>query len=154
MHPAVARVHDALSRAGLVIEVVELAESTRTAPEAARAVGADVAQIVKSLVFVAADDPLLILVSGRHRVDLDLVGATLGRPIRPARAEEVRQATGFAIGGVAPVGLIQPVPTYYDPALLAFDRVWAAAGTPRTVFPIAPRDLVRLTGAIELTVAQ
>ena len=153
MHPAVERVQEALRRAGLDIEIVELNESTRTAQEAAQAVRAEVAQIVKSLVFMAEADPVLILVSGANRVDADLVAKTLGRPIRQARAEEVRQATGFAIGGVAPVGLTRELPVYFDSTLLTFDRVWAAAGTPRSVFPIAPGELLRVTGALPISVA-
>lgn len=152
MQPSVERVRAALRAAGLDAEVTELNESTRTAAEAARAVGSEVAQIVKSLVFLAGDEPIMILVSGANRVDVDLVGRTLGRPVRQARAERVRAATGFAIGGVAPVGLATALPIYVDPALLAFDRVWAAAGTPRTVFPIAPAELVRITGARPLQV--
>ena len=153
MHPAVERVQEALRRAGLDVEIVELNESTRTAQEAAHAVQAEVAQIVKSLVFMAEADPVLILVSGANRVDADLVANTLGRPIRQARAEEVRQATGFAIGGVAPVGLTRELPVYFDSTLLTFDRVWAAAGTPRSVFPIAPGELLRVTGALPISVA-
>ena len=153
MHPAVERVQEALRRAGLDVEIVELNESTRTAQEAAHAVRGEVAQIVKSLVFMAEADPVLILVSGANRVDADLVANTLGRPIRQARAEEVRQATGFAIGGVAPVGLTRELPVYFDSTLLTFDRVWAAAGTPRSVFPIAPGELLRVTGALPISVA-
>ena len=153
MHPAVERVQEALRRAGLDVEIVELNESTRTAQEAAHAVRAEVAQIVKSLVFMAEADPVLILVSGANRVDADLVAKTLGRPIRQARAEEVRQATGFAIGGVAPVGLTRELPVYFDSTLLTFARVWAAAGTPRSVFPIAPGELLRVTGALPISVA-
>ena len=152
MHPAVERVQAALRRAGLEIEVTELAESTRTAQEAAQAVGAEVAQIVKSLVFQAETEPVLILVSGANRVDPELVGKTLGRPLRQARADEVRRATGFAIGGVAPVGLTQDLPVYFDASLLSFDRVWAAAGTPRAVFPIEPGELLRVTGAVPISV--
>jgi prolyl-tRNA editing enzyme YbaK/EbsC (Cys-tRNA(Pro) deacylase) len=152
MHPAVERVQAALRRAGLEIEVTELAESTRTAQEAAQAVGAEVAQIVKSLVFQAETEPVLILVSGANRVDPELVGKTLGRPLRQARADEVRRATGFAIGGVAPVGLTQDLPVYFDASLLSFDRVWAAAGTPRSIFPIEPGELLRVTGAVPISV--
>jgi prolyl-tRNA editing enzyme YbaK/EbsC (Cys-tRNA(Pro) deacylase) len=152
MHPAVERVQAALRRAGLEIEVTELAESTRTAQEAAQAVGAEVAQIVKSLVFLAEAEPVLILVSGANRVDPELVGKTLGRPLRQARADEVRRATGFAIGGVAPVGLTQDLPVYFDASLLTFDRIWAAAGTPRAVFPIEPGELLRVTGAVPISV--
>ena len=152
MHPAVERVRAALHRAGLEIEVTELAESTRTAHEAAQAVGAEVAQIVKSLVFLAEAEPVLILVSGANRVDPELVGKTLGRPLRQARADEVRRATGFAIGGVAPVGLTRDLPVYFDASLLSFDRVWAAAGTPRSVFPIKPGELLRVTGAVPIYV--
>ncbi len=152
MHPAVERVQAALRRAGLEIEVTELNESTRTAQEAAQAVGAEVAQIVKSLVFLAEAEPVLILVSGANRVDPELVGKTLGRPLRQARADEVRRATGFAIGGVAPVGLTQDLPVYFDASLLSFDRVWAAAGTPQSVFPIEPGELLRVTGAVPISV--
>ena len=152
MHPAVERVQAALRLAGLEIEVTELNESTRTAQEAAQAVGAEVAQIVKSLVFLAEAEPVLILVSGANRVDPELVGKTLGRPLRQARADEVRRATGFAIGGVAPVGLTQDLLVYFDASLLSFDRVWAAAGTPRSVFPIEPGELLRVTGAVPISV--
>ncbi len=125
---------------------------TRTAQDAAAAIGCEVAQIVKSLVFLAEAEPVLILVSGANRVDPDLVGKTLGRPLRQARADEVRRATGFAIGGVAPVGLTQDLPVYFDASLLSFDRVWAAAGTPRAVFPIEPGELLRVTGAVPISV--
>ncbi len=146
MHPAVERVQAALRRAGLEIEVTELAESTRTAHEAAQAVGAEVAQIVKSLVFLADGDPILALVSGSNRLDTDRLGAALGRSISRADAATVRAATGFAIGGVAPVGYPAPVETLVDRDLLQYDTVWAAAGTPNHVFPIAPDDLVRVSG--------
>ena len=122
-------------------------QGTRTAAEAAAAVGCEVAQIVKSLVFRrAGGDALLVLVSGRNRVDERKVEALVGEAVGKADAAFVRSATGFAIGGVPPAGHPSPLETLVDEALLEHDEVWAAAGTPRTVFPIAPRDLVGLTG--------
>ena len=122
-------------------------EGTRTAPEAAAAVGCDVAQIVKSLVFRrAGGDALLVLVSGRNRADEAKVEALIGEAVGKADASFVRAATGFAIGGVPPAGHPEPIETLVDEDLLAHDEVWAAAGTPRTVFPIAPGELLELTG--------
>lgn len=154
MHPAAERVRQTLKDAGLDVEVQELADSTRTAVDAARAVRAEVGQIVKSLVFVAGDDPILLLVSGSNRVDDAFVAEQLECPIRQARADEVRTATGFAIGGVSPVALAQPLPVYADPHLLTYPVVWAAAGTPRSVFAIAPADLLKVTRATPLPVTR
>jgi prolyl-tRNA editing enzyme YbaK/EbsC (Cys-tRNA(Pro) deacylase) len=147
MKLAVARVVEALRAAGVDASVTEFAESTRTAAEAAAAVGATVGQIVKSLVFLAGDQPVLVLVSGANRVDTDKLGAVAGAPIRRAEADSVRTATGFAIGGVPPIGHSTALPAFLDGDLLRYERVWAAAGTPYAVFPIEPAELLRITGA-------
>src|SRR5215213_9983268 len=143
---SVQRVMDALQAAGLEAEIHELSASTRTAEEAAAAVGTTVPKIVKSLVFLADDAPILALVSGSNRLDTDRLGSALGRKIARADATTVRAATGFAIGGVPPLGHATPLDVLIDRDLLQFDVVWAAAGTPHAVFPIAPADLVRATG--------
>lgn len=146
MKPASQRVVDAFAQRGETIRVTEFAESSRTAAEAAAAIGTSVPRIVKSLVFLAGDEPVLVLASGTNRVDTKKVEALVGRPIRRADADRVREATGFAIGGVPPLGHATPLDVLIDRDLLQFDVVWAAAGTPHAVFPIAPADLVRATG--------
>jgi prolyl-tRNA editing enzyme YbaK/EbsC (Cys-tRNA(Pro) deacylase) len=152
---SVGRVLAALAAHGLDhLPVREFAERTATAADAAAALGTSVACIVKSLVFVAADRPILVLASGPNRVDLEKVGRMVGQPVARANANQVRQATGFAIGGVAPVGHTRPLPTYVDRDLLRFDEVWAAAGTPNTVFAISPGDLVRITDGRVVDVAE
>ena len=132
---------------GLELEVREFPEGTRTAADAARAVGCAVDQIVKSLVFVADTDPVLVLTAGGNRVDVVKVGRRRDAAVvRKADAEEVRAATGYAIGGTPPFGHARRLPALVDRDLTGFEVVWAAAGTPRHVFPIAPRDLLRATG--------
>ena len=130
-------------------------DSTRTAEEAAAAIGCSVAQIVKSLVFraVELDEPVLVLVSGADRVDEGRLGVTIGEAVERATGRFVRDRTGFAIGGVAPVGFETPVRTLIDEGLLGHEVVWAAAGTPNSVFPISPAELVRATGAEVVSVA-
>jgi prolyl-tRNA editing enzyme YbaK/EbsC (Cys-tRNA(Pro) deacylase) len=140
------RVARALEELGLQVDIVQFPDSTRTAQQAASAVGTTVGQIVKSLVFVADGEPILLLVSGSNRVDPDKVSRVLGKQIERADAETVRLATGFAIGGVPPVGHRRRLLTLIDRDLLDYERVWAAAGTPNAVFAIDPRDLVRATG--------
>jgi prolyl-tRNA editing enzyme YbaK/EbsC (Cys-tRNA(Pro) deacylase) len=142
------RVQEALAAAGFGFEVVQFPESTRTAEEAAAAVGCQVGQIAKSLVFRAADSgrPVLVIASGANRVDEKKVAALLGEPIARADAGFVRARTGFAIGGVPPVAHLEPPLTLIDADLLAHDQIWAAAGTPNAVFRLAPGDLARLTG--------
>jgi Cys-tRNA(Pro) deacylase len=147
MKPAVQRVVDALSAAGVDIEVQEFAESTRTAEAAAQAVGASVGQIVKSLVFLAGSQPILALVSGVNRADIAKLAAAAGAPITRANAEAVRVATGYAIGGVPPIGHATSLPTYFDRDLMRYPVVWAAAGTPNAVFRIAPDELLRVSDA-------
>jgi prolyl-tRNA editing enzyme YbaK/EbsC (Cys-tRNA(Pro) deacylase) len=135
-----------MSAAGVVGRIQEFPSSTRTAQEAADAVGTSVAQIVKSLLFLAGGAPVLALVSGANRLDLERLATLTGAAISKADADAVRQATGYAIGGVPPLGFPAPIPTFIDRDLLQYDVVWAAAGTPRHVFPISPEDLVRITG--------
>jgi prolyl-tRNA editing enzyme YbaK/EbsC (Cys-tRNA(Pro) deacylase) len=140
-------VQAALRAHGLDVEVRQFPDSTRTAAEAAAAIGTTVGQIVKSLVFLAGEQPVLALMSGSNRLALPRLGALLGASIRKADANAVRRATGYAIGGVPPVGFPASIPTYLDRDLLAYDTVWAAAGTPHHVFPIAPGELARITRA-------
>lgn len=147
MHPNVERVIAAARAAGLEIAVERFPAGTRTAEDAARAVGCDVAQIVKSLVFVADERPVLALVSGANRLDPERLAAQLGASAaRRADGDEARQATGFAIGGVPPFGHRTALPVVIDPDLLTHDVIWAAAGLPDAVFAIAPNDLARASG--------
>ncbi|MER6142497.1 YbaK/EbsC family protein [Streptomyces sparsogenes] len=143
----------ALAAAGIAGQVRELAESTRTAAEAASALGCEVGAIANSLVFISDDEPVLVLTSGRHKVDTTALAARWGRgKLRRATPDQVRQATGQAIGGVAPVGHPRALPTVVDEALTDYSQVWAAAGTPRTVFPTTAKELVQLTGGLLLPV--
>jgi prolyl-tRNA editing enzyme YbaK/EbsC (Cys-tRNA(Pro) deacylase) len=131
----------------LELDVREFPEGTRTAGDAARAIGCHVDQIVKSLVFVADTEPVLVLTSGGNRVDVVKVGKERSAvTVRKADAEEVRAATGYAIGGTPPFGHARDLPVLVDRHLTGFEVVWAAAGTPRHVFPITPADLVRASG--------
>ncbi|MDX3310587.1 YbaK/EbsC family protein [Streptomyces sp. NPDC054884] len=142
-----------LAEAGIGGQVRELAESTRTAAEAAEALGCDVGAIANSLVFISDDEPVLVLTSGRHKVDTTALAARWGRgKLRRAAPEQVRQATGQAIGGVAPVGHPQALPTVVDAALSDYPQLWAAAGTPRTVFPTTASELLWITGGLLLPV--
>ena len=146
MSKSTERVQSALHAAGIPSRVLELPQSTRTAVEAAQACGCEVAQIVKSLVFVdGAGEAVLVLTSGSNRVDEKRLG------LQRAGAEFVREKTGYAIGGIPPVGLATPVRTLIDRDLLRFERVWAAAGTPNAVFEMRAAELPRITGG-ELTV--
>lgn len=146
LHPKAALVAQAAQAQGLAIDVVEQPDSTHTAEEAAAAIGVDVAQIVKSLVFTVDGQLVLALVSGPNRLDEKrLAVAADGGVVERAAPTAVRDATGFAIGGIPPFGHSTPRPTFVDRTLLDHDTVWAAAGTPRHVFAITPADLVRLT---------
>ena len=138
MHPTAERFQAKLAELGLDAEVRELADSTRTAQEAADAVGVEVGQIVKSLVFVDREAPLLCLCAGDRRVDVK----KLGTGVRQARGDEVREATGFAIGGVPPVGHERLLRTVVDASLRRFETVWCAGGTPHAVFPVATETLI------------
>lgn len=148
LSPAAQRVQAALAGLGLSLEVVELPASTRTSQEAAAAVGCEVAQIAKSIVFRAAasNRPVLVIASGVNRVSEGSVAAALGEPLAKADADFVRARTGFVIGGVPPVGHLERPVTFVDEDLFAFQTVWAAAGTPHAVFQLKPDDLPRMTG--------
>jgi prolyl-tRNA editing enzyme YbaK/EbsC (Cys-tRNA(Pro) deacylase) len=149
------KVQDALTVLGYSMQVVELPASTRTAVEAAQAVGCDVGQIVKSLIFKGKDSgrPILILVSGSNRVDLEKAAAAIGEALDKADADFVREHTGFAIGGVPPVGHSEALDTFIDVDLLQYAQVWAAAGTPNAVFCLAAADLERVTGGRVVKIA-
>ncbi len=144
---AAARVIEALEQAGVDIEVREFGESTRTAQDAATAIGTTLGRIVKSLVFLSGDQPILALVSGENRVDTHRLGEITGAAIKRATADEARAATGFSIGDVPPVGHSAKLTTYLDQDLLQYVEVWAAAGVTNTVFRITPPDLQRITDA-------
>jgi prolyl-tRNA editing enzyme YbaK/EbsC (Cys-tRNA(Pro) deacylase) len=148
------RVKHAAEKAGLDITVLEMPQSTRTAEEAAAACGCAVGQIVKSLVFKRADNgrPVLLLVSGANRVDLDKVAGVIGSELQRADADYVRAETGFAIGGVAPIGSTTPIATYMDEDLLAHDAIWAAAGKANSLFRTEPAPLARAAGAQVISV--
>ena len=141
------RVQDALAARGFAFEVREFPESTRTSAEAAAAVGCDIGQIAKSLVFraKASDRPVLVMASGANRVDEKAVARHLGEKIGRADADFVRARTGFSIGGVPPVGHSEAIVTLIDRDLLDHAEIWAAAGTPNAVFRLSPDDLIALT---------
>jgi prolyl-tRNA editing enzyme YbaK/EbsC (Cys-tRNA(Pro) deacylase) len=141
------RVQDALDSFEVTLQVVELPASTRSAVEAAQAVGCQVEQIAKSLVFKTktSSRPILVIASGTNRVNEKRVGELLGEPIVKADADFVRQRTGFVIGGVPPVGHLEPLTTFVDEDLLLYETIWAAAGTPNAVFQLTPADLIRIT---------
>lgn len=136
MHPTAARLQDRLAGDGLEIEVVTLTDSARTAAQAAAALGCEVGQIVKSLVFVREGEPLIVLCAGDRRVAADRLG------LAPADADQARAATGFAIGGIPPLGHPTPLPTLIDDSLRRFGTVWAAAGTPHDVFAVETEALI------------
>jgi Cys-tRNA(Pro) deacylase len=141
------RVQEALERLGLDLQVVELPSSTRTAQEAAQAIGCEVAQIAKSLVFKTQDTqrPILVITSGSNRVNEKKLADIVGEEVDKADAAYVRKCTGFSIGGIPPVGHLESIETYIDEDLLAFDDIWAAAGTPHAVFRLNGDDLLTLT---------
>lgn len=141
------RVADAARALGLDIDILRMAQSTRTAADAAAAAGCDVGAIVKSLVFDGGDTLVLLLVSGAHDADLAAVGRRIGRTLARCDARRVREVTGFAIGGVAPLGHKAALPVYMDAALLAHPTVWCAAGRPDAIFAVHPRRLADATGA-------
>ena len=148
------RVQDAAVALGLDVPVREMELPTRTAEEAAAACGVTVGQIIKSLVFLGADSgkPYLLLVSGSNRVNEKGVAAHLGEKLKRPDAEYVRNLTGYAIGGIPPFGHASPLVTWMDADLLQYDVVWAAAGTPRAVFPVDPKRLKDVLGAPAIAV--
>ena len=158
-HPAIQRVLDAATRKGVTLEVTVFDASTHTAAEAAAAVGADLGQIVKSLVFVVSTEsgpePLLCLVSGPNRVDIARLAAVTGEAdIRRATAREAHDLTGFSIGGIPPIGHLRPVRVIMDPDLGRYPVVWAAAGLPTAVFPVPPGTLRVLANATVAPIAE
>ncbi|MDA8193127.1 MAG: YbaK/EbsC family protein [Thermaerobacter sp.] len=147
---------DALLAAGYSNRVVELAESARSAAEAAAAIGCTVGQIAKSLVFRRAysQRPVLVIASGSNRVAEDRIAQRLGEPLTKADARYVRDATGYAIGGIPPLGHASAMTTFIDADLLSWDTIWAAAGHPEAVFSLTPSQLVEMTGGTVLTVRE
>lgn len=141
------KVQLALDRFKLDFQVLELPGSTRTASDAARAIGCEVGQIAKSLVFhfLKKEKPLLVIASGSNRVNVELVGSNLGEAIVMASADYVRASTGFSIGGVPPLGHIAPIRTIIDQEIMQYKEIWAAAGTPHAVFRLTPDELLRIT---------
>ncbi len=152
--PSAKKVQDAADALGLAVQIREMDRSTRTAEEAAAACGVAVGQIVKSLVFLRAQSkqPLLLLVSGQNRVDEKAIAVRLGEPLERPDAERVRALTGYVIGGIPPFGHATALPTFIDRDLLGYDVVWAAAGTPRAVFPVDPQVLAKAVGAEAISV--
>ncbi|HSR48268.1 MAG TPA: YbaK/EbsC family protein [Anaerolineales bacterium] len=149
LHPSARRVQDELTRLGIPAQIVELEESTRSAAQAAEAVGCDIGQIAKSLVFRSAltGKPILVITSGANRVDEAAFGQRIGDSIERAEPDFVRNATGFAIGGVPPVGHTSPIEIYFDEDLLRHPTIWAAGGTPRALFEVDPRRLLSASRA-------
>ncbi|MEZ5722764.1 MAG: YbaK/EbsC family protein [Paracoccaceae bacterium] len=149
MSKSLARVRQALEAAGHDAEILEMPGGTRTAEDAAKAANCALDQIVKSIIFRGEADGhvVLFLTAGGNRVDAAKASALAGEPLGQADAELIRAETGFAIGGVAPIGHLGPIRTWFDPRLLDFDLVWAAAGTPRHIFAAPPREILRLSGA-------
>ena len=148
MRGAIDRFLEAARELGIEPDVRRFPVGTKTAKDAAAAIGCDVAQIVKSLVFLADGRPVLAFTSGANRVDPAKLAAAAGATAaRRATPEEARRATGFAVGGTPPFGHPRRVRAWADPALLEFDEIWAAGGTPDSVFPLSPAELLRCTGA-------
>jgi prolyl-tRNA editing enzyme YbaK/EbsC (Cys-tRNA(Pro) deacylase) len=147
MSKSLARVRRTLEQAGLNSDILEMPGRTRTAEEAAA--GCQLDQIAQSIIFRRAADGhiVLFLTAGGNRVDPAKASALAGEPLGKADAALIRAETGFAIGGVAPIGHLRPIRAWFDPRLLAFETVWAAAGTPRHIFAVDPRDILRLSGA-------
>lgn len=151
MHPTALKVADAAQKLGLNITIEEFEAGSRTAEDAAKAVGCPVAQIVKSLLFIVNDQPAMVLVSGANQLDEKKLATLCGvgkKKVKRSNAETARDITGFAIGGVPPFGHKDKLPTYIDQDFLEFDTIWAAAGTPNAVFSITPNDLIRVTDGV------
>lgn len=154
LKPSAQRVQDALQRHGLACEVVQMQATTRSAKDAARAAGCEVGQIAKSLVFkgIQSRRPVLVITSGANRVNEKSIAQHLSESIKMADPEFVRETTGFAIGGVPPVGHSQPLKIIIDEDLLRYDEIWAAAGTPHAVFKLTPDELIQITNGEVISV--
>jgi Cys-tRNA(Pro) deacylase len=151
LHPSALKVKEAATDLGLDVNIVEFSETTRTAQEAATAIGCDVAQIVKSLLFIVDGESVMALVSGSNRLDERKLAQLRGvgrKKVKRASADDVKAVTGYSIGGVPPFGHKTPLAVYVDEDLTSFDVVWAAAGTPYAVFPISPADLSRVSDGL------
>jgi len=147
LSPSARKVQEALRILGVACEVREMGKTTRSAQDAARAVGCEVGQIAKSLVFKGATtrQAVLVITSGSNRVNEKKLSDRIGEPVLKADADFVRQQTGFAIGGVPPVGHAQPIAVFIDEDLLTYSEIWAAAGTPQAVFRLTPQELQKIT---------
>ncbi len=145
--PSVQKVQEALNALGFSNEVMELQSTTRTSAEAAQAVGCQVGQIAKSIVFQArqTDKPILVIASGTNRINEKRVEELISEPLGKANANYVRQRTGFVIGGVPPIGHLEKLDVFIDEDLLQYEEIWAAAGTPNAVFKLIPSDLIKMT---------
>lgn len=150
------KVQQALIAIGMQLEVIELPDSTRTSLEAAQALGCQVGQIAKSIIFQAipSQRPILVIASGSNRVNEKVIAALIGEVIGKADADYVRNHTGFVIGGVPPVGHTERLETFIDQDLLQYREIWAAAGTPHAVFRLTPDDLLRMTGGLVIKITE
>ena len=148
LSPSAQKIQDLLNSLGYSYQVIEHAESTRTAQEAADRAGCELGQIVKSLIFMGKESkkPILVLTSGANRVDEKLISQYAGETISRADADFVRTTTGFAIGGVPPIGHVNKMETYLDEDFLQYQTIWAAAGTPNAIFELKTVDLQKMTG--------
>lgn len=148
------KVQQALNAIGMQLEVIELPDSTRTSLEAAQALGCQVGQIAKSIIFqtLTSHRPILVITSGSNRVNEIVIAELVGETIGKADADFVRQRTGFVIGGVPPLGHTEHVETFIDQDLLQYPEIWSAAGTPHAVFRLSPDDLLRMTGGLVIKV--
>ena len=155
LSPSARKVQEALQALGMEPQIMELPDSTRTAVEAAQAIGCQLGQIVKSLVFKAkrTGRPILVIASGSNRVNERRIEAFIGEPLGKADADFVRAETGFVIGGVPPVGLSQKLLTFIDQDLLQYQEIWAAAGTPHAVFRLSPADLLKMAAGQVVAIA-
>ncbi|MGD8390748.1 MAG: YbaK/EbsC family protein [Desulfobacterales bacterium] len=154
LKPSAQKVQEALNAHNLTCEVVQMTDTTRSAVDAARAVGCEVGQIVKSLVFEGkqSHQPILVATSGANRVNEKVVQQSVAEPVKIAKPEYVRRMTGFAIGGVPPVGHDHPLKIFIDEDLLQYNEIWAAAGTPNAVFKLTPDDLKMITNGTVISV--
>ena len=150
------KVQQALHALGMQLEVIELPDSTRTSQEAAQALGCQVGQIAKSIIFqvITSHRPILVIASGSNRVNEKVIAELIGETIGKADADFVRSRTGFVIGGVPPVGHIECLETFIDQDLLRYREIWAAAGTPHAVFRLTPDDLLRMTNGLVIKVTE
>ncbi|OGO10165.1 MAG: prolyl-tRNA editing protein [Chloroflexi bacterium RBG_13_60_9] len=148
LSPGAKKFQDALTALGAKGEVVELPASTRTSAEAASAIGCSIGQIAKSIIFraVSTGRPVMVIASGINRIHEEKIQTLIGEAVKKADPDFVRQATGFAIGGVPPIGHAEPILTIIDEDLTKLDEIWAAAGSPHAVFKLSPASLIKMTG--------